>query len=113
MPVSPIERNDHSEPNAEAFIFGERGKAPPKGIAGGEDALPNVFSYQHEGQWCKPPMVSKMLGIRLHKGERVRLETPGGGGWGPSTERQTAARQNDIALGYVSESISSFSKVKP
>jgi len=101
------------EESAEAFIFGERGKASPKGIAGGGDALPNVFSYQHEGQWCKPPMVSKMLGIRLHKGERVRLETPGGGGWGPSTERQTAARQNDIALGYVSESISSFSKVKP
>lgn len=22
MPVSPVERNDHSEPNAEAFIFG-------------------------------------------------------------------------------------------
>ncbi len=22
MPVAPIERNDHSEPNAEAFIFG-------------------------------------------------------------------------------------------
>ena len=101
------------EESAEAFIFGERGKASPKGIAGGGDALPNVFSYQHEGQWCKPPMVSKMLGIRLHKGERVRLETPGGGGWGPSTERQTAARQNDIALGYVSESIPSSSKVKP
>lgn len=27
MPVSPIERNDHSEPNAEAFIFGFEFKA--------------------------------------------------------------------------------------
>jgi N-methylhydantoinase B len=101
------------EENAEAFIFGERGKAPPKGIAGGGDALPNVFSYQHEGQWCKPPMVSKMLGIRLNKGERVRLETPGGGGWGPAADRQTTARQHDVALGYVNASTPSSSKVKP
>ena len=101
------------EENAEAFIFGERGKAAPKGIAGGGDALPNVFSYQHEGQWCKPPMVSKMLGIRLQKGERVRLETPGGGGWGPATNRDATARQHDIALGYVHTSTPSSSKVKP
>jgi N-methylhydantoinase B len=101
------------EESAEAFIFGERGKAPPKGIAGGGDALPNVFSYQHEGQWCKPPMVSKMLGIRLKKGERVRLETPGGGGWGPATNRDATARQHDLALGYVHESNSSSSKDKP
>lgn len=100
------------EESAEAFIFGERGKAPPKGIAGGGDALPNVFSYQHEGQWCKPPMVSKMLGIRLKKGERVRLETPGGGGWGVAAKRDAIARQYDVALGYVNESIPSSSKVK-
>ncbi len=101
------------EESAEAFIFGERGKAPPKGIAGGGDALPNVFSYQHEGQWCKPPMVSKMLGIRLKKGERVRLETPGGGGWGPAAKRDQTARLNDLALGFVHASIPSSSKVKP
>ena len=101
------------EESAEAFIFGERGKAAPKGIAGGGDALPNVFSYQHDGQWCKPPMVSKMLGIRLQKGERVRLETPGGGGWGPATNRDATARQHDIALGYVHTSTPSSSKVKP
>jgi N-methylhydantoinase B len=104
------------EESAEAFIFGERGKAPPKGIAGGGNALPNVFSYQHEGQWWHPPMVSKMLGIRLKKGERVRLETPGGGGWGPAAKRNPKARQHDVALGYVSDSIQSSSttpKVKP
>ena len=91
------------EESAEAFIFGERGKASPQGIAGGEEALPNVFSYQHEGQWCKPPMVSKMLGIQLKKGERVRLETPGGGGWGPAAGRDAAAREHDVALGYVND----------
>jgi N-methylhydantoinase B len=58
-------------------------------------------------------MVSKMLGIRLQKGERVRLETPGGGGWGAATNRDATARQHDIALGYVHTSTPSSSKVKP
>ena len=47
-------------------------------------------------------MVSKMLGIKLKKGERVRLETPGGGGWGHAADRSSAARQTDQDLGYVS-----------
>lgn len=55
------------EESAEVFIFGERGKASPKGIAGGQPALPNVFEYENDGIWKTPPMVSKMLGIRLKK----------------------------------------------
>lgn len=101
------------EKSAEVFIFGERGKASPKGIAGGDNALPNVFSYQLEGKWCKPPMVSKMLGIQLQKGECVRLETPGGGGWGLAADREVASRNRDEALGYVKKSEASSEKVKP
>jgi N-methylhydantoinase B len=89
------------EEQAEAFIFGERGKASPKGIAGGQEALPNVFEYQQDGQWQRPPMVSKMLGIRLKKGERVRLQTPGGGGYGDASQRSPAARAQDIQQGFV------------
>ena len=70
------------ERDAEVFIFGERGVSPPKGIAGGGDGALNRFSYQNDGKWKTPAMVSKMRGIKLVKGERVRLETPGGGGWG-------------------------------
>ncbi|MEY3793292.1 MAG: Acetophenone carboxylase delta subunit [Pseudomonadota bacterium] len=101
------------EKSAEVFIFGERGKASPKGIAGGNNALPNVFSYQHEGKWNKPPMASKMLGIQLQKGERVRLETPGGGGWGRSIDRDLQSRAKDEALGYVTKSKVSSERVKP
>ncbi|NDB43075.1 MAG: hydantoinase B/oxoprolinase family protein [Betaproteobacteria bacterium] len=91
------------EESAEAFIFGERGKASPKGIAGGQPALPNVFEYENEGVWKTPPMVSKMLGIRLKKGERVRLQTPGGGGWGKPSDRSAEARAKDIEAAYVSK----------
>ncbi len=89
------------EEAAEAFIFGERGKAPPQGVHGGQPALPNVFEYQSQGQWLRPPMVSKMLGIRLNKGERVRLSTPGGGGWGDPAQRSAADRARDADLGYI------------
>ncbi|MEY2683498.1 MAG: hypothetical protein RJA09_642 [Pseudomonadota bacterium] len=75
------------ERQAQAFVFGERGKSAPKGIAGGGDAQPNVFRYHTQGAWHTPPMVSKMLGIALEKGDRLRLETPGGGGWGPPAGR--------------------------
>jgi N-methylhydantoinase B len=92
------------EDSAEAFIFGERGKSAPKGIHGGQPALPNVFEYCQDGEWKTPPMVSKMLGIRLKKGDRVRLQTPGGGGWGPAAERSNEDRQRDAALGYTKES---------
>jgi N-methylhydantoinase B len=90
------------EESAEAFIFGERGISPPKGIAGGQSAAPNRFSYLNAGQWHQPPMVSKMLGIRLKKGEQVMLETPGGGGWGDASQRDAQAQARDLALGYVS-----------
>jgi len=89
------------EQDAEVFIFGERGKSAPKGIAGGGPAAVNVFSYQHNSEWKTPPMVSKMVGIKLKKGERVRLQTPGGGGYGVPSARLQSARERDQALGYV------------
>ena len=91
------------EDSAEAFIFGERGKSAPKGIHGGQPALPNVFEYCQNGEWKTPPMVSKMLGIHLKKGDRVRLQTPGGGGWGSPAERSVQDRAKDGALGYTKE----------
>jgi N-methylhydantoinase B len=89
------------EQDAEVFIFGERGKSAPKGIAGGGEAAVNVFSYENNNEWKTPPMVSKMVGIKLKKGERVRLQTPGGGGYGAPADRLQAARERDLTLGYV------------
>jgi N-methylhydantoinase B len=91
------------EDSAEAFIFGERGRSAPKGIAGGGQAALNVFRYQQDGQWQTPPMSSKMLGIQLRRGDRVRLETPGGGGYGAPEGRAPAALEHDRKMGYVSD----------
>jgi N-methylhydantoinase B len=91
------------EKDADVFVFGERGKYAPKGVLGGGDAALNVFEYENKGKWNTPPAVSKMVGIKLKQGERLRLQTPGGGGYGPASERDSAAQANDLRLGYITK----------
>jgi N-methylhydantoinase B len=90
------------EESAEAFLFGERGRFPPRGVAGGGDAALNAFRYEQADGWHEPPLASKMLGIKLTKGQAVRLETPGGGGYGQPAARAPQAVARDVALGYLS-----------
>jgi N-methylhydantoinase B len=87
---------------AEAFLFGERGRFRPHGVVGGGDAAMNRFQYQQADGWKTPPLASKMLGMKLTRGQSVRLETPGGGGYGPASDRPAAAVAHDVAEGYLS-----------
>lgn len=94
------------EESATAFLFGERGKFPPLGVVGGEAGALNSFSYDCDDMDAiegkkTPELVSKITGIKLKKGQRVRLETPGGGGYGKATERPKSLHENDVAQGYV------------
>ena len=90
------------EEQADAFLFGERGRFAPPGVAGGGSAALNKFQYPVDGVPVTPPMSSKMVGMNLVKGERVRLETPGGGGYGSATARVPEKVAEDVRLGYVS-----------
>lgn len=87
---------------AKAFLFGERGRFAPQGVAGGGDAALNVFSYQQDDGWHHPPMASKMVGISLRQGQSVKLETPGGGGYGDPSNRAREAVAKDVAAGFLS-----------
>jgi N-methylhydantoinase B len=90
------------ESHADGFLFGERGRFAPPGVLGGGHGALNRFRYQNDGVFHEPPMVSKMTGIELQHLDRVRLETPGGGGFGVPFERDTAAVAQDVRLGLVS-----------
>lgn len=90
------------ENGAEAFLFGERGRFAPQGVAGGNASVVNRFTYEQDDGWHTPPMVSKMRGISLKQGQAVRLETPGGGGYGPSTNRNPKRVARDVELGFLS-----------
>ena len=90
------------EKSAEGFIFGERAKHAPPGVLGGKSAALNEFYFeQSEGDFT-PPMGSKMVGIQLMNGQAVRLESPGGGGYGDPLLRSIDAVTEDIRLGYIS-----------
>ncbi len=89
------------EEKANAFLFGERGKYPPAGVVGGQPGALNKFYYSDGDDVAEPPMVSKMVGINLERGQRVRLESPGGGGYGDPLEREPEKVAEDVRLGYV------------
>jgi len=89
------------EDEAEAFLFGDRGKFPPPGVVGGSPGSCNRFSYEQDDGFHSPELVSKIVGIKLKKNQRVRLETPGGGGFGKPKNRNPKHLEEDIRLGYV------------
>ena len=96
------------EKSATAFLFGERGKFPPPGVVNGGPGAVNKFYYDSDDDDAinnkkSPPLVSKITGIKLRKGQRVRLETPGGGGYGKPADRLQHLIDNDMAQGYVSK----------
>ena len=96
------------EENATAFLFGERGKYAPQGVVGGGEGATNLFFYDSEDQDAvegrkSPPLVSKITCVALKKGQRVRLETPGGGGYGIASDRSKQQHDNDLKQGYVTK----------
>ena len=91
--------------DATGFLFGERGKHPPQPISGGRPGALNVFSHdvgdEIGGFSGRPPMVSKGTGIALKRSQRVRLETPGGGGCGDPLSRAPERVLADVVDGLV------------
>jgi len=87
---------------AEVFLLGERGKYPPFGVNGGGSAVLNRFVYETDSGEATPPLVSKVTDIKIRRGQKVRLETPGGGGFGDPATRDPACVARDVRLGYVS-----------
>ena len=84
---------------AEAFVFAERALFPPRGVLGGGDGALNVVAYEQADGWHRPPLASKVVGVRLLRGQRIRLESPGGGGWGDPALRGPEAVERDRRLG--------------
>ena len=89
------------ENNADVFLFGERGRFAPQGISGGSPGALNRFEYEKSGIFHQPPMASKMVGITIKRGQCLRLETPGGGGYGEAKDRPPGLVAEDVRLGYV------------
>ena len=87
--------------DAEVSLLGERGTVGPFGVLGGGPGARNRFTWQSDDGDQSPELVSKVTGVAVQAGRRVRLETPGGGGWGSPGDRDPEATERDIRFGYV------------
>ncbi|MBS7697422.1 MULTISPECIES: hydantoinase B/oxoprolinase family protein [unclassified Chelatococcus] len=88
--------------DAEVFLLGERGKVAPFGVLGGGPAGLNRFTWEAEDGEHSPPLVSKVTGVPVPAGRAVKLQTPGGGGWGSPLARDASLVARDVRLGYIS-----------
>jgi len=64
---------------AHMSLLADRRKRSPFGLAGGEDGKPGTASIVHDGRVRK---IKSKGSWELQAGDRVRIESPGGGGWG-------------------------------
>jgi N-methylhydantoinase B len=86
----------------EIALLGERGRFAPFGVAGGGAGAMNAFWWETPDGRATPPIASKVVGVSIRQGQRLRLESPGGGGWGDPGQRPVGAVARDIRLGHVS-----------
>lgn len=87
---------------ADISLLGERGRYAPFGVGGGGPAALNTFTWDSDDGPRTAPLASKVTGVRLKQGQRLRLETPGGGGWGDPARRSPDAIARDIRQELVS-----------
>lgn len=88
--------------DADVFLLGERGVYAPPGVAGGLEGGLNRFTWQSDEGERTPPLASKVTDVRVRAGQKVRIESPGGGGYGNPWTRPPERVARDVRLGFVS-----------
>ena len=63
--------------------------------------MPNEIELTIGGERIDLPHLSKGDGISLKAGDCVQVRTPGGGGYGPGSEREVELRMLDVRRGYL------------
>ena len=83
-------------------VLSEKNVIPPYGVAGGSNAAANRFVVLRNGETIQPSDVpGKVSGFALGKGDIVREETAGGGGYGDPLKRDPARVAEDVRERYL------------
>ncbi len=99
---------------ARASFVMDHGRFGPQGVLGGKDGAPNVVEVWQDGQRHVPEHLSKEQDIPLRPGDRVRVQTPGGGGYGKPGKRAHDLIDEDLRLGrYTRDQIGRDFGVEP
>jgi 5-oxoprolinase (ATP-hydrolysing)/N-methylhydantoinase B len=88
----------------------DRQKIHPWGLHGGHGGAKAGLLYQRGGgeEWQTISQAfnkvspSKFSNVRVRPGDRLRISSPAGGGWGPPLERDRAHVAEDVREGFVS-----------
>ena len=84
---------------ARASFVMDHGRSGPQGALGGRDGAVNRVEVTRDGMVTVPDHLSKAQDIALKPGDRVRVRTPGGGGYGDPARRDPESLARDVALG--------------
>jgi N-methylhydantoinase B len=87
---------------ADLTMLGDRGKFPPFGVAGGGPASLGRVTFYLDGRDEIPPQLTKADGVHLRPGDRVRVQSPGGGGYGDPLDRDPSLVARDVEREYFS-----------
>lgn len=82
-------------------LTADRAKNNPWGLFGGNGGQTSQCTiFTNEGDEKK---IKSKETIKVHKGDSIRLQTAGGGGYGSPKERSADDIEKDIELGFISE----------
>ncbi|MEW6399261.1 MAG: hydantoinase B/oxoprolinase family protein [Bacillota bacterium] len=83
------------------YLWWERSKTPAWGILGGQAGKPPIVAINPSTSGEK--RVLKVNGMKLKRGDVVRVESGGGGGYGVPLERDPWRVKEDVIDGYIDE----------
>jgi N-methylhydantoinase B len=83
-----------------ANTAGDGARHGAAGICGGQDGHPHHYVLQPADGEARV-LRTKETGILIQPGDRLLVQSGGGGGWGPPEDRSPAARARDVREGYV------------
>ena len=82
-------------------VQSDRAVIPPFGVLGGTSAAPVRVAVARNGQEAELDVPGKATGRTIRAGERVIMQSAGGGGYGDPIARDPARVATDVAVGYV------------
>ncbi len=88
---------------ARASLLGDRGRFAPFGVLGGKPAQMAKHTFFLKGEPYTPEHLTKDEGVAMQAGDSLRLETPGGGGYGDPQDRPEELVSEDVRRGYYSK----------
>ena len=85
---------------ATVALLADRSTQGPRGIEGGGDGASSLYTFlRRDGSKYVPPLVNKDQDVPMQPGDRIILETPGGGGFGPVSQRDPKKIAEDVGNG--------------